>query len=173
MSWRTPAVCPGHDFLWWRSRHAKRVAKPRGIFKLTCIPTLLAAPLPKQYNTPTQFPPAAQAKSVVKSTTVKASTLTWFLHRKTTSISHRTTADSGIKQNRKDFISYLVHLQRRFPMHLPLCLPACRRLLFPLLHAMRESRRCAHYDCDALWIQNFQDGGEGGEISQVICFIFQ
>ena len=36
-----------------------------------------------------------------------------------------------------------------------------------------ESRRCAHYDCDALWIQNFQDGGEGREISQVICFIFQ
>ena len=34
-------------------------------------------------------------------------------------------------------------------------------------------RRCAHYDCDALWIQNFQDGGEGREISQVICFIFQ
>ena len=26
---------------------------------------------------------------------------------------------------------------------------------------------------DALWIQNFQDGGEGREISQVICFIFQ
>ena len=133
-------ACPGHDFLWRPSRHAKRVAKQRGIFKLTCIPTLLAAPLPKQYNTPTQFPPAAQAKSVVKSTTVKASTLTWFLHRKTTSISLRTTADSGIKQNRKDFISCLVHLQRRFPMHLPLCLPACRRLLFPLLHAMRESR---------------------------------
>ena len=35
------------------------------------------------------------------------------------------------------------------------------------------TRRCAHYDCDALWIQNFQDGGEGREISQVICFIFQ
>ena len=35
------------------------------------------------------------------------------------------------------------------------------------------SRRCAHYDCDALWIQNFQDGGEGREISQVICFISQ
>ena len=86
------------------------MAKPRGIFKLTCIPTLLAAPLPKQYNTPTQFPPAAQAKSVVKSTTVKASTLTWFLHRKTTSISLRTTADSGIKQNRKDFISYLISI---------------------------------------------------------------
>ena len=103
-------ACPGHDFLWRPSRHAKRVAKPRGIFKLTCIPTLLAAPLPKQYNTPTQFPPAAQAKSVVKSTTIKASTLTWFLHRKTTSISLRTTADSGIKQNRKDFISYLISI---------------------------------------------------------------
>ena len=36
-----------------------------------------------------------------------------------------------------------------------------------------RTRRCAHYDCDALWIQNFQDGGEGREISQVICFIFQ
>ena len=36
-----------------------------------------------------------------------------------------------------------------------------------------EIRWCAHYDCDALWIQNFQDGGEGREISQVICFIFQ
>ena len=35
------------------------------------------------------------------------------------------------------------------------------------------SRWCAHYDCNALWIQNFQDGGEGPEISQVICFIFQ
>ena len=22
---------------------------------------------------------------------------------------------------------------------------------------------CAHYDCDALWIQNFQDGDEGRE----------
>ena len=28
-------------------------------------------------------------------------------------------------------------------------------------------------DCDALWMQNFQDGGEGREISQVICFVFQ
>ena len=34
-----------------------------------------------------------------------------------------------------------------------------------------DTRWCAHYDCDALWIQNFQDGGEGWEISQVICFI--
>ena len=33
-------------------------------------------------------------------------------------------------------------------------------------------RWCAHYDCDALWIQNFQDGCEGREILQVICFIF-
>ena len=32
---------------------------------------------------------------------------------------------------------------------------------------------CAHYDCDALWIQNFQDGGEGREISQVVRFVFQ
>ena len=31
----------------------------------------------------------------------------------------------------------------------------------------------AHNDCDALWIQNFQDGGKGREISRVICFIFQ
>ena len=36
-----------------------------------------------------------------------------------------------------------------------------------------NNRWCAHYDCDALWIQNFQDGGEGREIAQVICFIFQ
>ena len=34
-------------------------------------------------------------------------------------------------------------------------------------------RWCAHYDRDALWNQNFQDGGEGREISQVICFTFQ
>ena len=34
-------------------------------------------------------------------------------------------------------------------------------------------RWCAHYDFDALWMANFQDGGEGREISQVICFIFQ
>ena len=27
-----------------------------------------------------------------------------------------------------------------------------------------SSRRCAHYDCDALWIQNFQDGGEGRDM---------
>ena len=33
-------------------------------------------------------------------------------------------------------------------------------------------RRCAHCDCDALWMKNFQDGGESREISQVICFIF-
>ena len=46
---------------WRRSRHAKRVAKPRGNFKLICIPSLLAAPPPKQYSTPTQVPPAAQA----------------------------------------------------------------------------------------------------------------
>ena len=46
---------------WRRSLHAKRVAKPRGNFKLTCIPTLLAAPPSKQYSTPTQVPPAAQA----------------------------------------------------------------------------------------------------------------
>ena len=46
---------------WRRSRHAKRVATPRGNFKLTCIPTLLAAPPSKQYSTPTQVPPAAQA----------------------------------------------------------------------------------------------------------------
>ena len=32
---------------------------------------------------------------------------------------------------------------------------------------------CAHYDYDALWMQNFQDDGEGREISQVICFVFQ
>ena len=31
----------------------------------------------------------------------------------------------------------------------------------------------AHYDCDALWMQNFQDDGEGREIAQVICFVFQ
>ena len=41
------------------------------------------------------------------------------------------------------------------------------------IHFLGLIRRCAHYDCDALWIQNFQDGGEGREISQVICFIFQ
>ena len=54
ISWRRPRVSgelSGVVF-WRRSRHAKRVAKPRGIFKLTCIPTLLAAPRPKQYNTP-------------------------------------------------------------------------------------------------------------------------
>ena len=32
-----------------------------------------------------------------------------------------------------------------------------------------EIRRCAHWNCDTL----FQDGGEGREISQVICFIFR
>ena len=37
---------------WRRSRHAKRVATPRGNFKLICIPTLLAAPPSKQYSTP-------------------------------------------------------------------------------------------------------------------------
>ena len=37
---------------WRRSRHAKRVVKPRGNFKSTCIPTLPSAPLPKQYSTP-------------------------------------------------------------------------------------------------------------------------
>ena len=36
-----------------------------------------------------------------------------------------------------------------------------------------EIRWFAHYDCDTLWMQNFQDGGEGWEISQVICFVFQ
>ena len=30
-------------------------------FKLTCIPTLLAAPPPKQYSTPTLMPPATKA----------------------------------------------------------------------------------------------------------------
>ena len=30
-------------------------------FKLTCIPTLLTAPPPKQYSTPTHIPPATQA----------------------------------------------------------------------------------------------------------------
>ena len=34
-------------------------------------------------------------------------------------------------------------------------------------------RRCAHWDYDALWMYNFQDGGEGREISQVIRFIFR
>lgn len=46
---------------WRRSRHAERVVKPRGNFKLTCIPTLPSAPPPKQYSTPTQVPPATRA----------------------------------------------------------------------------------------------------------------
>ena len=37
----------------------------------------------------------------------------------------------------------------------------------------REIRQCAHCDCDALWMYNFQDGGEDREITQVICFIFR
>ena len=41
------------------------------------------------------------------------------------------------------------------------------------LNIWYTNRWCAHYDCDALWIPKFQDGGEGREISQVICFIFQ
>ena len=41
---------------------------------------------------------------------------------------------------------------------------------FPNAH---EYRWCAHYDCDALWMQNSQDGGEGREILQVTCFVFQ
>ena len=45
-------LCPGNFF-----------AKPRGRdFKLTCIPTLLAAPPPKQYSSPTLIPPATQAR---------------------------------------------------------------------------------------------------------------
>ena len=46
-------------------------------------------------------------------------------------------------------------------------------MIFDALRLPRYPRRCAHYDCDALWILNFQDGGEGRDISQVICFIFQ
>ena len=34
------------------------------IFKLTCIPTLLAAPPPKQYSTTTLIPPATQATGI-------------------------------------------------------------------------------------------------------------
>ena len=58
----------------WRSRHAKRAANPRGIFAcgktakenpfiMTCITTLLVAPPPKQYNTPTLIPPATHART--------------------------------------------------------------------------------------------------------------
>ena len=46
-----------------QSGHANRAAKPRGRdFKLTCIPTLLAAATPKQYSIPTLIPPATQAR---------------------------------------------------------------------------------------------------------------
>ena len=34
-------------------------------FKLTCIPTLLAAPLPKQHSTPMLIPPSTQAKFTI------------------------------------------------------------------------------------------------------------
>ena len=40
------------------------------------------------------------------------------------------------------------------------------------IHALNELRRCAHYHCSPLWMHNFQDGGEGREISHVICFVF-
>ena len=50
---------------------------------------------------------------------------------------------------------------------------ALRPAILPMSPLWLMFRRCAHYDCDALWIQNFQDGGEGREISQVICFVFQ
>ena len=46
----------------------------------------------------------------VKSTTIKASTWTSFLHHKTTSISLCTAADSRVEQNRSDFISYLISI---------------------------------------------------------------
>ena len=36
-----------------------------------------------------------------------------------------------------------------------------QRLASLCLYNLLQHRRCAHYDCDALWIQNFQDGGEG------------
>ena len=54
-------LVPGELF-WRRSCHEKWA--PRGKilidFKLTCIPTLLAAPPPKQYSTPTLIPSATQ-----------------------------------------------------------------------------------------------------------------
>ena len=35
------------------------------------------------------------------------------------------------------------------------------KLLYIREWSLSQSRWCAHYDYDALWIQNFQDGGEG------------
>ena len=46
-----------------RSERRRREGESK-IFKLTCIPTLLAAPPPKQYSTSTLIPPATQAMGI-------------------------------------------------------------------------------------------------------------
>ena len=48
------------------------------IFKLTCIPTLLAAPPPKQYSTPTLIPPATQAMGIATQKYIKKMKLDLF-----------------------------------------------------------------------------------------------
>ena len=58
-SWRDS--CARGTFIPMPREGFSRAGKPRG--KLTCIPTLLEAPPPKQYSTPSLIPPATKAKS--------------------------------------------------------------------------------------------------------------
>ena len=60
-----------------RSERRRREGESK-IFKLTCIPTLLAAPPPKQYSTPTLIPPATQAMGIATQKYIKKMKLDLF-----------------------------------------------------------------------------------------------
>ena len=58
-------------------------------------------------------------------------------------------------------VYYLGSLARMALQRRKFLISDVQRLASLCLYNLLQRRRCAHYDCDAWWIQNFQDGGEG------------